>query len=207
MTVTAPTVPVTALEILRSDGVEIEARLPRAAALREARDKAGPVGSSLWLATLGEVTEATLRFLGVDVGAVMLTGWGKYRELLDAAARTRGTADTAIVDLAGRDLVLEQSPSIEITWRDQVLASLEFVVSLDIKVQDVTAVVQDGALVEMTTGRCLVGVTVELNGEELAHAERQVDPHLAVRLGAGVRLGPDEGSPADGEANPGGART
>ena len=115
MTVAAPTAPVTPLDILRSAGIDIEKELTGAAAVREARDKVGPVGPSLWVATLGEVTQATLRFLRADLGEVMLTGWEKYRELRDAGARTRGTSDTVIVDLAGRDLVLQQRPKVELS--------------------------------------------------------------------------------------------
>ena len=51
MTVVAPTAPVTPLDILRSAGIDVEKELTGAAAVREARDKVGPVGSSLWVAT------------------------------------------------------------------------------------------------------------------------------------------------------------
>ena len=159
----------------------------------------------MWVATLGEVTQATTRVLGkADLGQVMLTGWGKYRELREAGARTLGTSDTVIVDLAGRNLVLRQRPRVELSWGGQPIATLQFVVSVEIRVRAVSAVVKGGALVELTTGECLGVVSLELNGEQLAREECLLDPHLAVRLGNGVPLvGLDEDTSRGGEANPG----
>jgi len=189
MTLDALPVHVTALSILQTDGTEIDELLRRADPLADARNDVQVVSAALWAATLRQVGQAAAGFLHIDLGDVMVTGWVKYRELIDAGRRTRGTADPAFVDLAGRDLVLRQHPRVDVTWRDAIVATVRFEVVVDVRVQAVVAEVRGGSLVSLASGSCVVGVSLETQRVKLGPRTRELDPHVVVDLGDGFPLG------------------
>lgn len=184
---TAPTV-VTALSILQNNGNEIDELLRRADALAEAKTQAPPVSSRLWALTLSQVGQAAAGFLDLDVGEVMLAGWRSCDELIDAGRRTRDSDTTVEIDLAGKDLVLRQHPWVEVMWQRSRVAEVRFEVAVDVRVVAVEAVVRRGSLVELTSGRVVVGVSLTALGETLGPREAELDPLLVIALGRGISL-------------------
>jgi len=176
---------VTALSILQTD---IDGLLTRTDPLAGARTKAPALRGPTWALTLSQVGQAAAGFVGIDVGDLMLAGWRKSNELIDAGRRTRDTDVPFPVDLAGRDVVLRQHPWVEVTWQRQTLAEVHFEVTVEVRVVAAEAVVRRGSLVELSSGRVIVGVSLSTHGETLGPRERELDPRLVIDLGDGIRL-------------------
>ncbi|WP_372729410.1 hypothetical protein [Nocardioides sp.] len=194
----SPTSPdaLTALAILEASGVDLEERLVETHALDQAATGLESVGSALWAAAATQIAELARDFLKVDVGQVLLRGWTTYQALVEAGDRTRGTTEVDAVDLAGHDLSLHRHPSVDVVYLDQTVARMRFDVGVDVHVEALTAVVRDGLLSGLGTGRCDVTATISVEGTELARAHRLIDPHLVVPLGDGIPLGhPPEQQP------------
>ncbi len=180
---------ITALSIFEAEGVDLERSLNDARVLDEAGNHLAALGSVLWDAVNHQLVELARDFLQVDVGRVMVCGWTKYHELIEAADRTRGTDEIATVDLAGHDLSLHRHPSIDVVVVETPVATVPFDVGVAVAMEALTAVVRDGVLAELTSGRCEVTATLAIGEREVARASRTLDPHLVVPLGDGIALG------------------
>jgi hypothetical protein len=192
MTLGAPTssatAPVTALSVLQPGEAELDRLVPPSDELTEARSLASTVTDALWAVSLREAGRAAAGFLDIDLGDVMLAGWAKFDELREAARRTLGTIDEATVDLAGRGLALRQHPQIQLRWLEQTIYRIPFEVLVEVNVKAVEAVVADGSLVRLTSGRCEVAVSLSGPGYTIGPRTQELDPNLAVDLGDGFRL-------------------
>ena len=185
-----PTHPhLTALEILERDGVDLERQLVASHPLDPAASKLPTISGDLWAAVAQELAELARGFLQVEVADVLVHGWTSYRTLVEAGDRTRGTAEIDAVDLAGRDLSLHRHPSVDVVFLDQTLATVTFDVGVEVRIEALTAIVRDGRLTSLGTGRCDVTAMLAVEGTELARAHRLVDPQLVVELGDGIPLG------------------
>ena len=189
MTLNAPPSPgaVNALSILERDGTEIDDLLGRADTLARPRTQAPPVDHPTWSRTLGAVGRAAAEYLDLDVGEVMLAGWHKYHALIDAARRTRDTDLSLPVDLAGTSMALRQHPWVEITWQGERIGEVRFEVAVDVEVLALEATVRHGSLVELTSGRAIVRVSLSTLGEKVGR-QAKFDPVLVVDLGTGIPL-------------------
>ena len=178
---------VSALSILRQDGTEIDELLRRADTLAAPRAKAPHVPHARWTRTVGRVGAAAAEFLDLDVVNVMVAGWRKYDALVDAALRTRDTELSLPVDLAGTSIVLRQHPWVEITWQGTTIGEVHFVVAVDVHVVALGSTVRHGSLVELTSGKVVVTVSLSTLGEVVSrHAD--LDPSWVVDLGSGIRI-------------------
>lgn len=178
----------TARSIVEANDIAVGDRLSEAGVLDEAAGLLSRAGSSLWEAAYGELTRLANGFLEVDITAVMVTGWCKYRELIAAGEQTAGNRESVVVELAGRDLSLVQHPQVDVMLLDRQIGTLTFDLLVDVKVVALAGIVRDGALVELTSGTCEVTVTLSFGSAELAKATGTYDPHVAVSLGEGVPL-------------------
>jgi len=189
MTLDAPSSPraITALSILERNGTEIDDLLGRTDTLAGARTQAPPVDHPTWSLTLGQVGRAAAGFLDLDVVEVMLAGWRKYHALLDAARRTRDTDLSLPVDLTGTSMALRQHPWVEITWQGDRIGEVHFEVTVDVEVVALGSTVRRGSLVELSSGRAIVGVSLSTLGEKVGR-QAELNPLLVVDLGTGIPL-------------------
>ena len=178
---------ITARTILEADGKQLSTWLRDTQPLADAERQVG-VGPEPWARTLARVGEAATGFLDIDIVRVLVVGWCKYAEVLDAARASRNTTEKTPVDLAGRTVSLRQHPRVDVKWGEWTVASVPFDVVVDIQVQAVTGYVRGGSLVEISTGRCDVDISVESKGQKLVTRPYQFDPELVVDLGDGIRL-------------------
>jgi hypothetical protein len=178
---------VSALSILRQGGTEIDELLRRTDTLAGSRAQAPQVAYPRWTQALGRVAEAAAQFLDLDVVDVMVAGWRKYDALIDAALRTRDTDLSLPVDLAGTSMLLRQHPWVEITWQGTHIGEVHFIVAVDVHVVALGSTVRRGALVELTTGKVVVTVSLSTLGETTSR-ETELDPSWVVDLGSGIRL-------------------
>ena len=183
VTPAAPARPVTVRSLIDAADVDLADRLGHAVEL-PGLVASLPVTTAL-NTTLARLTQD---FLDIDVGALLVSGWRRYRALIDAGERTRGTTERVVVELSGRDFTMVQHPSIDVFADDTRLGTVTLTVTVTVRVAALAGVVRDGALVELTTGTCTVTASLAVDGRELVTHSEVYDPHLMVRLGAGVPL-------------------
>jgi len=192
MTLDALPTPLTALSVLESDGTAIKGWLTHVDPLARAQHDVGLITASPWSHVLGKVGGAAAEFLRIDIGDVLVAGWTKYGELIEAARRTRDAtqpeSQSESVDLAGRNVMLRQHPRVDVLWQGRTIASVMFEVVVDIRIRAVRALVRGGSIVSLSTGSGYADVSIETHGARLGPKRHELDPHLVIPLGSGIRL-------------------
>jgi hypothetical protein len=198
MTTEAHTQPLTVRAILFTGTADetINALASRLADSGVARAVAGnlPDLSAPAVAAVGqEIATVADALLDLNVLDLALSGWRKHSDLRSAAARTldaRGSEE--IVELANHQITSIHRPRIDLYLDSTRLGSVQVEITVIFDIQALAAVIRDGCLVALRTGR--VDVTAKLTVEDVAITERKSTLDLApdIRLNAGVRL-VDEG--------------
>jgi hypothetical protein len=137
-------------------------------------------------ARIAEVLRAALQ---IDLGGLALAAWGRYRELVEAADRTRdapGAPEDVV--LAEHEITWTQQPAVEVIVDGTPHVTLQFELSVTLTMRGVVAVVDAGMLVGLRVGDVLVGAQLALWGQELAAREVTCLVGALVRLGGGVPL-------------------
>ena len=157
------------------------------AKLKEAVDKLpgidwGPVAKEIE-AKIGEV-------LDVDIAGVLLGGWKKYRQL----QQYRDTAkyppeDTILLALVEHSIASSHHPKIEILAEQVLLGTLEFTITLALKLEGIVLKVRGGKIREIAAGRCRGKGTLACAGVTLL--EKESDPFELpgrISLGEGIEI-------------------
>src|SRR5689334_8169889 len=156
------------------------------------RHRVGAVGAMALGTVKQDLAPIAARFLDLDLGSVLLTGWKKHRELLAAAARTQSPPTwppEERVPLAAHDIALAQHPSVDVLVNGQAVLTIRFELAVTITVDALDAFVRSGWLVGIGAGRCTVKIAFSAQGTELGTREIVLDPRFAVPLGQGITLG------------------
>jgi len=164
-------------------------------ALREG-DVARAIDRQLKVVPRGLRAFARDEVVGVAIGAldlplinVMAAGWRKWGELTDAAGRTlEMPGATEIVELHDERITSTHHPRIDVTLDKEEIAHIDLGLELDIVLHAVTAVVSDGRLSALRTGRADVTARLSVEDKTLAEATRPVELPIEIGLGAGISL-------------------
>lgn len=146
-----------------------------------------------------EVAAVAHGLLTLDLGDLLVMGWRKHQALRAAAERTRqaeGAAPGEVVDLATHVVGATHTTEVDVLLDDVRVATLEFVLAAEFRVQGLAALVSRGMLVGLRGGRCTASVALTAAGEPLASRQAQFTPGLVVHLRTGIPLlGETPGAP------------
>lgn len=189
MTTTMTPESVTAKAILHPSDEEKVSLLHKADPMAGARrDNPEPTKEdwSTWVELVaGEVDG----FLRTNAAEVLLAGWKKWGDLMEAGRITRDTAEEKTVPLRGHTVTLRQHPRVDVKWGPKTLATVHFVVVLDVRIHVLDGIVRRGSLVGLSTGVCVAEVTLETGGVRLGpRSSPEFDPSFLVDLGDGIPL-------------------
>lgn len=146
----------------------------------------GPVTLRLVEERVGEALDEQL---DQDIGELLVTGWSSFRELIEAAERTRdrpGSPEDVV--LVQHEITTDFQPSVEVLLNGARVATLRFKLTVGLRLDGVVAVVERGKLTALRAGDLLATAKLELDGKELAKGAYRCFAGLAVRLGNGVAL-------------------
>jgi hypothetical protein len=130
--------------------------------------------------------------LALDVGDLLLAAWRTRAKLIDAAQRTRAKPGSrALVALATHRVTQIHRPYIDMLFNGRRLHRIEFELSLIFDVHALVGVIRDGRLIELHSGSCDAACSLLIDGCRRERKARLELP-LAVRLGSGVPLLPDD---------------
>jgi hypothetical protein len=171
--------------------VRLEETLRKRGAVTPTMTALAEVAIGLRTAAAKRLEEQIENIFGVPLGDVLLGGWRKYEELIEAARRS--VADPAteeLVPLDTHDIVSIHRSRIDITLDGRKVAEVHVELDITIHVEAVVAVVRVGRLVELETGRAMVGASLACGDANLEWPPRDLDLRLAVTLGPGLELVP-----------------
>jgi len=126
--------------------------------------------------------------LDLDLGGLVIAGWGRYADLSAAAKRTFASPDSSeVVELATHTISSTQRPFVELLVNDVHVATVHLELSVRFVVKGLVATVQHGRLTALSGG-CHVAATVAAEGRQLAKREAHLQLPQLVRLGGGIPL-------------------
>jgi hypothetical protein len=132
----------------------------------------GPVAAATYPALEERVAEVVRAALQIDLGELAVGAWSRYRELVEAAERTReapGAPEDVV--LAEHEITWSQPIAVEVVVDGIPVTTLQFALSVSLTMRGVVAVVEAGALVGLRVGDVLTGARLTLWEQELAARE------------------------------------
>ncbi|MGH4017305.1 MAG: hypothetical protein ACRDSL_25945 [Pseudonocardiaceae bacterium] len=129
-------------------------------------------------------------FLDLELGDVLVSGWRKYTELVNAAERTLAVPGSKeVVVLASHRVSSIHHPSIELLVDEVKVYTLVFELTVEFNLTGVVAVVQQGELTALRGGECELTVTLALEKKPLLPPRKaHVDLALVVALSPAIPL-------------------
>ncbi len=137
-----------------------------------------------------QLAAVTKKSLDLDLEELLVAGWRKYSDLIDAAARTLAEPGSEeVVVLATHRIVSTHHQDIELLVDDATVRTFVFELSVAFDLNAVLAVVRQGELVALRGGECVVTVTLTLEDVSvMPPQEQRIDPVVMVTLDRPVPL-------------------
>lgn len=155
------------------------------------------LSTSAMRAVHNEIDAVADGFLDLKLGDILVAGWRKYTELVDAAKRTLAVPDSKeVVVLAAHRVNSIHYPSIDLLVDEVKVCTLVFELTVEFNLTGVAAVVQHGELVALRGGQCELTVMFALEGKPLLPPRTaNVDLALVLVLSPPIPLLRRPGSP------------
>jgi len=126
----------------------------------------------------------------LDLASLVIEGWRTYNKLIEAAHRSRSTPEQPEkVVLNTHQIISKHQPTIDLIINETQRYSVRLSLTITFDLHLVRAVVQNGALVALESGSCLVSVTLgieDVPGE--IKRERELPAAAVIRLHLPVPL-------------------
>lgn len=149
------------------------------------------LSSRLKAVVLDEIVSVMRRVLGVAVVDLLGAAWRKYEPLAAAAQRSLASGSTEVVELLDHRITSSHQPGVDITVDGATVAEIRLDVEVVIEVHGLTAVVMDGRLSALRTGRGEASLNVSVDGTPLPPMTRAFDLAMELDLGEGIPLIPE----------------
>src|SRR5262245_21250640 len=150
------------------------------------------LSSRLRAIVLDEIVSVMRRVLGVAVVDLLAAGWKKSEPLAAAARRSVQTpGSTEIVELLDHRITSTHRPGVDVTVDGVTVAEIRLDIEIVIELHGLTAVVTEGRLSALRTGRGEATLDVSLDGTPLPPVTRPIDLEIEIDLGQGIPLIPE----------------
>jgi len=150
------------------------------------------LSSRLSTIVLDEIVTVMRRVLGVAVVDLLGAAWRKWEPLAAAGRRSlESPGSTEIVELLDHRITSTHQPGVDITVDGVKVAEIRLDVEIAIEIHGLTAVVTEGRLSALRTGRGEVSLNVSVDGTPLPPMTRPFDLAMELDLGEGIPLIPD----------------
>ncbi|MEV7966096.1 hypothetical protein AB0O34_08940 [Sphaerisporangium sp. NPDC088356] len=138
----------------------------------------------------GKVAEAGGELLrGLDLGAVLLGGWQRYRDLRIAARKTvEQPGSTEVVRLAEHKITSRHAPYADVYVDGHRVTRVDFGIELAFDITLMQASVRDGRLISLGAGDCAASITWSVRGFPVAQNRAPLSLPFHVKLGEGILL-------------------
>jgi hypothetical protein len=179
--------------ILFEEGSDAELRgaMDRAGTTESVEERLAALPARLRAIALDEIVGVIERVLDDTVVDVLAAGWRKW-DVLAAAGRLslESPGQTEIVELVDHRITSTHHPAVDVTVDGVQVAEITLQIEIVILLHALTAVVTQGRLVALRSGRGELSVNLALDGVPLTSATRQIELPIGVELGEGIPLVP-----------------
>ena len=160
---------------------------PAGAKLKEA---VGKLPGIEWGTVAKEIEAKLGEVLDVDIVGVLLGGWKKYRQLQQYRDTTKyPPEETILLSLTEHSIASAHHPKIEILAGEVPVGTLEFTITLALKLEGIVLKVRGGKIREIVAGRCRGKGTLECAGVALLEKETErFELPGRVSLGDGIEI-------------------
>ena len=150
------------------------------------------LSSRLRAIVFDEIVAVMRRVLGVAVVDILAAAWRKWEPLAAAAQRTlQSPGSTEIVELLDHRITSTHQPGVDVKVDSVEVAKITLDVEIVIELHGLTAVVTQGRLSALRTGRADVSLNTSLDGTSLPPMTRTIDLAMEMDLGEGIPLTED----------------
>jgi hypothetical protein len=138
-------------------GAEIVAALKSQALTRVAPDQ--------WPRVISGIADKAKELFDVDMAWVIVSGWGKDRELMEYASGGRlNPRETHLVPLNKHTMSVDYNPFLEVLFNGQPLGKIVFDVKLSFDVEGFVLTIQNSKIMKVRTGSCAGKGKIEFKG-------------------------------------------
>jgi len=163
-------------------GAEIMAELESQALTRVVPDQ--------WPGVISGIADKAKELFDVDIAWVIVSGWGKYRELMEYAIADRhNPRDTHLVPLGKHTLSVDYNPFLEVLCNGQPLGKIVFDVKLSFDMEGFVLTIRDSKIMKVRTGSCHGKGKLEFKGHCLVEKPlTRITLPGTLDLGEGIAL-------------------
>jgi hypothetical protein len=128
------------------------------------------------------------RLLDLDLGELVVEGWGDGGELADAVARGRHTRTVAEIAPADHRITSTHHPTVDVLAGGEAVTTLRFELEVSLRLRGVLALVGSGFLLAVPRGRLVAAATLSLGGREVLTGTGRGPVAAVLQLGDGLLL-------------------
>jgi len=85
-------------------------------------------------------------------------------------------------------ITIDHQPSIDLLVNGKLVATVRFILLLQVRVEALTAIIRRGWLIGLRVGRCDFEASVSIEGTTVARRHAQLTLPFSMRLGSGIQL-------------------
>jgi hypothetical protein len=149
-----------------------------------------------------EAAAAASGLLNGDLIGMLVGGWRKQHDLVDAARHTLAAPTiTKLVDLVDHQITTTEQLSVAVLVDGRQVTTIQLSLSVEFDIGALVAAVKAGRLVAFHAGHCDVTATLAIQGADVLTRHAKFDLPGVVPVKPGIRLLPAEDYLADEEAN------
>jgi hypothetical protein len=128
------------------------------------------------------------RLLDIDLGELVVEGWGDGGELADAAARGRHGREVVEIAPADHRITSIHHPTVDVLAGGEAVTTLRFELAVSLRLRGVVALVGGGFLLDVSDGRVLAQADLGLDGRPVLAGTGRGPLAALLRLGDGLLL-------------------
>ena len=92
------------------------------------------------------------------------------------------------MELLSHRITIDHQPSIDLLVNGKRVATVRFILLLQVRVEALTATIRRGRLIGLRAGRCDFEASVSIEGNTVARRREQLTLPFSMRLGSGIQL-------------------
>lgn len=139
----------------------------------------------------GQIADRLDELLAMDVATLAEKAWLTYDRLIAAGYRTAARRDSEVVEIGRHTITSTHHPEVDVIVDERLVTTVHFVVTVGMDVEALVAAVQQGFLVALHPGPCVLTAALACEDVPLPSATVSCTLPGRVDLRPGLRLVPD----------------
>jgi hypothetical protein len=185
-----PEGPLTLRDFLLARSEQAREAIEKSPAGEKLKEAVGKLPGIQWGPVAQEIEAKIGEILDVNILGVLVGGWKKYRQLQEYRDTTKHPPEeTILLSLTEHSISSSHHPKIEILAAEAPVGTLEFTVTLALKLEGVVLKVRGGKIREICAGRCRGKGTLACAGVPLLEKETErFELPGRIGLGEGIEI-------------------